>query len=141
MEGVLIPALEFKNKGPIRTLFCSDLWRLALDLLCRRLMSSCLLLTLSLTFSDNKMNSLTHLDLNSPALSSDSVQWTIPALAEKSERGLETVSPEVLQQNLEPVLQGLEQIDPCDLFPLEKVAPGCGPRISDRYASEDVLLP
>ena len=91
----------------------------------------------------SKMNSATDLDFTSPALPTDSVGWTIPALAERCERGLEEVSSEVLEQNLEPVLQGLRKIDPYDIFPLEKVAMGRGPRITDRYVvlSWGLLIP
>lgn len=59
------------------------------------------------------------------------IRWNIPEIAKHSEYGLSSVSVSALQQCLQPVLDGLGQIDATELLGLEHVAAGVGPQIEE----------
>jgi hypothetical protein len=61
------------------------------------------------------------------------IRWNIPEIAKHSECGLSSVSVSTLQKCLQPVLEGLGQIDATELLGLEQVAAGMGPQIKEGY--------
>jgi len=64
--------------------------------------------------------------------SGDSGAWTLPSILKQGRSGLSNVSVEQLQHCLQPVLAGLEQLDPETLLQLDRVQSG-GARLRDGY--------
>jgi len=64
--------------------------------------------------------------------SGESGAWTLPSILKQGRSGLSNVSVEQLQHCLQPVLAGLEQLDPETLLQLDRVQSG-GARLRDGY--------
>jgi len=73
-------------------------------------------------------NHLLDIDIHSPVYPADALLWTLPAIVKESEnkdhQGLSSVSTETLQQCLQPILDGLANIDAEALMHLERVSSG-----------------
>lgn len=82
----------------------------------------------SLDTIDKRMNPQTEI-LNNPSF--PRIRWNIPEIAKYSECGLSSVSVSTLQRCLQPVLEGLRQIDATELLGLEYVT--VGPQIKEGY--------
>ena len=76
-------------------------------------------------------NHLFDIDISSPVYPADALQWTLPAIVKQSQNeGLSQVSTETLQRCLQPVMDGLVDIDAEALMHLERVSSG-GTRLYD----------
>jgi hypothetical protein len=62
----------------------------------------------------------------------DAIQLSIPTIVANSEDGLQDVPLQILRKIVQPVLEGLQSIDPVYFLNLEKVPIGCGPQINSR---------
>ena len=62
--------------------------------------------------------------LDSPTFPGGAMRFTLPGLAQHSEKKLSSVPKEVLENCLQPVLRGLENIDAKSLLNLKQVAQG-----------------
>ena len=67
----------------------------------------------------------------------DPIRWNIPEIAKHSEYGLNSVSVSTLQKCLQPVMEGLGQIDAAELLGLQHAAAELGPQIKEGYVLLD----